>query len=116
VSETIHGACLCGSVRFAIAPPYRWFSHCHCSMCRKHHGSLFGTALGVGREAFRWLEGAHEIAHYRATAAFERPFCRPAVWPWRGTMSPSRAWSRSLVTHLMSKFGCLLRRPVRLIR
>jgi hypothetical protein len=45
-------------------------------MCRKHHGSLFGTTLGVARDAFRWLEGTEEIVHYRATAAFERPFCR----------------------------------------
>jgi hypothetical protein len=45
-------------------------------MCRKHHGSLFGTGLGVARAAFRWLRGADEIVHYRATGAFERPFCR----------------------------------------
>jgi hypothetical protein len=45
-------------------------------MCRKHYGTLFGTSLGVARAAFRWLEGASEIVHYRATAAFERPFCR----------------------------------------
>jgi hypothetical protein len=45
-------------------------------MCRKQHGSLFQTSLGVAREAFRWLRGADEIVHYRATAAFERPFCR----------------------------------------
>jgi hypothetical protein len=45
-------------------------------MCRKHHGSLFHTSLGVARTAFRWLDGADAIVHYRATAAFERPFCR----------------------------------------
>ncbi len=45
-------------------------------MCRKHHGSLFATSLGVAQAAFRWLEGTDEIVHYRATAAFERPFCR----------------------------------------
>ena len=45
-------------------------------MCRKHHGSLFHTSLGVARSAFEWLDGAGEIVHYRATAAFERPFCR----------------------------------------
>ena len=76
VGTNIRGACLCGAVAFAVAPPYRWFAHCHCSMCRKHHGSLFNTSLGVGRSAFRWLRGADEIVHYRATAAFERPFCR----------------------------------------
>jgi hypothetical protein len=76
VGTNIRGACLCGAVAFAVAPPYRWFAHCHCSMCRRHHGSLFGTSLGVARDAFRWLEGTEEIVHYRATAAFERPFCR----------------------------------------
>jgi hypothetical protein len=70
------GACLCGTVTFEIAPPYRWFAHCHCSMCRKHHGALFGTGLGVARQRFRWLSGTDDIVHYRATAAFERPFCR----------------------------------------
>ena len=53
VSTSTRGACLCGAVTFAIAPPYRWFAHCHCSMCRKHHGSLFGTGLGVARERLR---------------------------------------------------------------
>src|SRR5262245_15305127 len=76
VSTSIRGACLCGAVAFAVAPPYRWFAHCHCSMCRKHHGSLFGTSLGVARAALHWLQGADEIVHYSATAAFERPFCR----------------------------------------
>lgn len=76
MSEPIPGACLCGAVTFEIAPPYRWFAHCHCSMCRKHHGTLFGTSLGVARRRFRWLSGAADVVHYRATAAFGRPFCR----------------------------------------
>jgi hypothetical protein len=63
-------------VTFAIAPPYRWFAHCHCSMCRKHHGSLFGTGLGVANDRFEWLGGSADIVHYRASTAFERPFCR----------------------------------------
>jgi len=45
-------------------------------MCRKHYGSLFGTSLGVANAAFCWLAGKNEIVHYRATRAFERPFCR----------------------------------------
>ncbi len=44
-------------------------------MCRKHHGTLFGSGLGVARAAFRWLAGEERIVHYRATEAFERPFC-----------------------------------------
>ena len=72
----VRGACLCGAVAFGIAPPYRWFAHCHCSLCRKHHGSLFGTGLGVARDRFEWLRGADDVVHYSATTAFERPFCR----------------------------------------
>ena len=76
MSTRVRGACLCGAISFTIAPPYRWFAHCHCSMCRKHYGSLFGTSLGVANAAFSWLEDTSEIVHYCATAAFERPFCR----------------------------------------
>jgi hypothetical protein len=75
MSAALRGACLCGAVVFEVRPPYRWFAHCHCSMCRKHHGSLFSTGLGVDRRHFRWLAGEEAIVHYRATAAFERPFC-----------------------------------------
>src|SRR5688572_27133620 len=74
--ETIRGACLCGAVAFSIAPPYRWFAHCHCSFCRKHHGTLFSLGVGVAESRLRWLAGEAEVVHYRVTAAFERPYCR----------------------------------------
>jgi hypothetical protein len=61
--DAISGACLCGAVTFEVAPPYRWFAHCHCSMCRKHHGTLFGTTVGVARTRFRWL------SHFRGRSA-----------------------------------------------
>jgi hypothetical protein len=44
-------------------------------MCRKHHGTLYGTTLGASRQNFRWTSGEEAIVHYRASAAFERPFC-----------------------------------------
>jgi hypothetical protein len=71
----IRGACLCGAVAFSVAPPYRWFAHCHCWFCRKHHGTLFSLGLGVAEPRFRWLAGEGEIVRTRATAAFERPYC-----------------------------------------
>jgi len=74
--QPIEGACLCGAVKFEIAPPYRWFAHCHCSLCRKQHGTLHGTGLGVARERFHWRSGGDDIVHFRVTPAFERPFCR----------------------------------------
>lgn len=74
--QPIEGACLCGTVTFEIEPPYRWFAHCHCSLCRKQHGTLHGTGLGVPCERFRFRSGGGDIVHFRVTPAFERPFCR----------------------------------------
>jgi hypothetical protein len=76
MSGTVRGECLCGAVSYAIAPPYRWFANCHCSMCRKQHGTLYGCGVGVARERFEWRSGERDIVHYRATEGFERPFCR----------------------------------------
>ncbi len=45
-------------------------------MCRKQHGSLFGSGLGVDAEQCDWLTGEEDIVHYRSSPAFERPFCR----------------------------------------
>jgi hypothetical protein len=70
------GSCLCGAVRYEVSGPYKWMTHCHCSMCRKHHGSLYGTTVGVEKGRFRWLQGDSHIVHYRSSASFERPFCR----------------------------------------
>ena len=45
-------------------------------MCRKHHGTLYGTGLGVERAQFTLQRGEDSIVHYRSSDAFERPFCR----------------------------------------
>jgi len=37
------GSCLCGSVKFTVGGEISSMSHCHCSMCRKLHGSQFAT-------------------------------------------------------------------------
>ncbi len=50
--------------------------HCHCSMCRKHHGAMFATFLAVPREGFRWLSGEGEIVTYRSSERGLRSFCR----------------------------------------
>jgi hypothetical protein len=75
VPHSNEGACLCGAIRFEIAGPTRWFAHCHCAMCRKQSGALFGTSLGIAERRFRWLAGEDAVLLYRASAAFDRPFC-----------------------------------------
>jgi hypothetical protein len=70
------GSCLCGAVRFEVSGPFKWMSHCHCSRCRRHHGTLYGTTLGADPGNFRWLSGTEDIAHYRSSQAVVRSFCK----------------------------------------
>jgi hypothetical protein len=83
------GACLCGAVQFE-AGPLDSMVHCHCSMCRKHHGAMFATFLAGAADGFRWIAGEDRIDVYRSSRRGLRPFCRicgatvPAVLPHMG--------------------------------
>lgn len=69
------GTCLCGTVRYEIDGPYNWMSHCHCSMCRKHHGSLFATFAGAAAESFHWVAGEPAVKSYASSPDGRRSFC-----------------------------------------
>ena len=69
------GSCLCGTVQFE-AGPFDSMVHCHCSMCRKHHGAMFATFLGGPSGGFRWLAGEDAVVVYESSARGLRPFCR----------------------------------------
>lgn len=38
MTKDITGGCDCGGVRYALTPPLRDVSVCHCSICRRTHG------------------------------------------------------------------------------
>ena len=69
------GGCLCGAVQFETGP-LASMVHCHCSMCRKHHGSMFATFLAGAPDSFRWLSGEDRIETYKSSDHGIRPFCR----------------------------------------
>ena len=69
------GSCLCGDVAFEITGAVEQMGHCHCSMCRKFHGSPFATFGVVAPADFRWLRGEGEVVHYRSSASGWRNFC-----------------------------------------
>ena len=86
----IEGRCLCGTVRFAV-DAVRDLSHCHCSMCRKHHGAAFATMARVREEAFRWTAGEDAIRHYESSPGFRRSFCGACGSSLPGR-SPAGGW------------------------
>lgn len=69
------GSCLCGSVRWRVDGELSSVSHCHCSMCRKAHGTAFGTYAVASRSALRWLSGESAVTRYASSPGTERGFC-----------------------------------------
>ena len=51
------GSCLCGKITFRLDGPFQMMMHCHCSRCRKHHGSAFATFVGAPSTGFRVAVG-----------------------------------------------------------
>ena len=74
----VNGSCLCGDISFECHVDNETdMLHCHCSMCRTHHGSSFATFMSVKDSQFRWLSGEEHLARYQASpeSAFQRTFC-----------------------------------------
>lgn len=70
------GVCLCGTVRYEFTESFSAMSHCHCSMCRKHHGASFATFVAAPAASLRWLAGEDAIGRYRSSERGSRAFCK----------------------------------------
>ena len=71
----MRGSCLCGAVAWRAEPPFERMSHCHCSRCRKVHGTAFGTYLEVGAERFAHESGRDALVAFQSSPGLTRPFC-----------------------------------------
>ena len=79
------GGCQCGHVRFRVASLGR-ASICHCRMCQKAFGSLFGPLVSAPNEHFAWTR--EEPAWFRSSNLVRRGFCAkcgtPLAYDWGG--------------------------------
>jgi len=71
----VTGTCFCGTVRYEVSGPFNSMMSCHCSMCRKHHGSAFATYVSAPLESFRWTAGEDRILSYKSSAQGARNSC-----------------------------------------
>ena len=71
----LKGSCLCGAVRYEVSGPVHDIHHCHCSMCRKSHGTAFSTFARLKAADFRYGTGEEHVRAYRSSAPIERTFC-----------------------------------------
>ncbi len=77
----ITGSCFCGTVRYEVSGPFNTMMSCHCSMCRKHHGSGFATYVAAPLSAFRWTSGEDALRRYKSSERGTRTSCRTCGSP-----------------------------------
>ncbi len=87
MSGAAKGSCVCGAVRWAVRPPYRFFQYCHCSRCRKRTGSAHAANLAVLDGQLDWLEGESKVTRYELPSAKSwcNSFCSlcGSAAPWK---------------------------------
>jgi hypothetical protein len=73
---SITGGCQCGVVRYRAERLGR-SGICHCRMCQKATGGLFGVFIGT--EGFEWTRGTPSV--FRSSNVAERLFCAACGTP-----------------------------------
>jgi len=78
------GRCLCGALAYELDGPFSAMIHCHCSICRKHHGTGFATFVVGPVAGFRWTSGEDKLVRYRSSHSAVRAFCSVcgSAGPW----------------------------------
>ena len=69
------GGCLCGGVTWELSAEPFYAFNCHCKMCRKAHGTAFGTYWFFKADRIRIAGGANLIRFYRSSDVLTRASC-----------------------------------------
>ena len=73
--QTLTGRCLCEAVVYEIKGDLGPIFNCHCSKCRRWHGSAFRTRASIKRSQFRWLKGEEKLSHFKSSEHVTKSFC-----------------------------------------
>ena len=73
MSTTHTGGCQCGAVRYRITAPLAAGDICHCRMCQKAGGNLFGAFVSAPFDKLIWTRGTPKA--FKSSAIVERGFC-----------------------------------------
>ena len=96
-SDKVTGGCLCGAIRYEAEQAPFDTVYCHCRMCQKGLGSLFGAAAVFKHAHFCFVSG--EPAWYRSSNSVTRGFC--------GQCGSPIAWQRDDRDYLVIWIGTL---------
>lgn len=72
---TLHATCLCQGIAREIQGAVRNLLFCHCSMCRKVHGTAFRARGQVNTADVRWVRGDELMRFFESSPGEHRGFC-----------------------------------------
>jgi hypothetical protein len=71
----LSGQCYCGACRYTIDAALRGVSHCHCTMCRRLHGSTFTTWSSVPADKFSLSADEGDLRGFAVSSRTTKYFC-----------------------------------------
>ena len=74
--QKLTGRCFCGEIAYQIDGELGPIVNCHCSKCRRWHGSAFRTRTAVASKDFKWLKGEDLLAKYHSSDRVVKTFCK----------------------------------------
>jgi hypothetical protein len=75
----LRGGCQCGSVRYVARVPDDEAYYCHCRMCQKALGNLFGAFFLAPEGSAVWVAG--QPTYFHSSKIARRGFCRECGTP-----------------------------------
>jgi hypothetical protein len=69
------GRCLCGRVRFEVAPPLGKAGYCHCTRCQRRTGTAASAQVRVEAGSVEVLAGAESVRAWQPEEGFAKEFC-----------------------------------------
>ncbi len=113
---SITGGCLCGAIRYEATRAPHYAGYCHCTMCQKGLGNLFGTFVNFKTAKFRYL--TNEPNWYVRGDRIKRGFCGICGSPiayqrpdtdqlaiWIGTLDDPEAYEPQAHVHSDTKIS-----------
>lgn len=70
----MRGSCLCGAVELELRAPVQSVGNCHCSMCRRVHGTPFSTYAQLPADTLLFTAAEH-VRTYASSPSVDRTFC-----------------------------------------
>ncbi len=73
--KKLTGKCLCSAIAYEVNDALGPIVNCHCSMCRRWHGSAFRTRCTIESKNFKWLKGEEHLSTYHSSEQVIKTFC-----------------------------------------